>query len=97
MWWLNDQATVHATSGGDPAAPRVFENAGIRVAAASPEHLLAMKMLAARRRDIDDIRILVKHLGLSSADEVVALCDQVLPDEPIPGRARLILADLFEV
>lgn len=95
-WWLNDQATVYAASGGDSAAPRVFENAGIRVAAASPEHLLAMKVLAARRRDVDDIRTLVKHLGLNSVEEVVAICVQVFEDEPIPDRARLILEDLFE-
>jgi hypothetical protein len=59
-WWLNDQASVFVAKGGDPDAPSVFENAGIRVAAASPEHLLAMKVLAARRRDVEDIRMLVQ-------------------------------------
>jgi hypothetical protein len=66
------------------------------VAAASPEHLLAMKVLAARRRDIDDIQMLVRHLGHSSVDEVVAVCGRVFPDEPIPARALLILEDLFD-
>lgn len=55
--------------GGDPTAPRAFENAGIRVAAASADHLLAMKALAARRRDVEDLRLLVHHLGLTSVDE----------------------------
>jgi predicted nucleotidyltransferase len=59
-WWLNEQASVFVAKGGDPDAPSVFENAGIRVAAASPEHLLAMKVLAARRRDVEDIRLLVQ-------------------------------------
>ncbi len=58
-WWLNEQASVYVAPGGDAAAPRVFDHPGLRVSAASPEHLLAMKVLAARRRDSDDIRFLV--------------------------------------
>jgi len=45
-WWLNDQASVYVARGGDQQAPRVFEHPGLRVSAASPEHLLAMKVLA---------------------------------------------------
>jgi hypothetical protein len=32
-----------------------------------------MKVLAGRRRDADDIKVLVTHLGLSSVPQVVAL------------------------
>ncbi len=94
-WWLNEQASVYVAPGGDPAAPRVFDHPGLRVAAASPEHLLAMKVLAARRRDADDIRLLVRHLRLASPDAVIALCAEVFPDEELPARARLILEDVF--
>lgn len=66
------------------------------MAAASARHLLAMKALAARRRDVEDLRLLVHHLGLRSAGEVVALCAEVFPDEPLPARAKLILEDLFD-
>lgn len=38
---------MYVARDGDPAAPRVFDHPGLRVAAASPEHLLAMKVLAA--------------------------------------------------
>ncbi len=69
--------------GGDPSAPRVFDHPGLRVSAASPEHLLAMKVDAARWRDADDIRLLVRHLGVRSGDEVIALCAGVFPDEPV--------------
>ena len=54
-----------------------------------------MKVLAARRRDAEDIGHLVKHLGLSSVAEVLEVCDAVFPDEPVPDRARLILEDYF--
>lgn len=52
-WWLNEQASVYVAPGGDASAPHVFDHPGIRVSAASPEHLLAMKVLAARRRDTE--------------------------------------------
>ncbi len=94
-WWLNEQASAYVAPGGDATAPRVFDHPGLRVSAASPEHLLAMKVLAARRRDIEDISYLVKHLGLSSAGEALAMCAAVFPDEPVPERARMILEDLF--
>jgi hypothetical protein len=61
----------------------------------SPEHLLAMKVLAARRRDAEDIAYLVKRLGLSTVAEVLAVCAAVFPDEPVPDRARLILEDVL--
>jgi hypothetical protein len=55
-----------------------------------------MKAIAARRRDIDDLRILVGALKLTAAEQVVAICARVFPDEKLPDRTRLILDDLFE-
>ncbi len=94
-WWLNEQASSYVAAGGDPTAPRVFDHPGLRVSAASPEHLLAMKVLAARRRDAEDIRFLVKHLQLATAEEVLALCAEIFPEEEVPARARLVLEDVF--
>ena len=94
-WWLNEQASSYVASGGDPDAPRVFDSASLRVLAASPAHLLAMKVLAARRPDVPDIALLVRHLGLSTVEEILAVCADVFPDEPVPDRARLLLEDLL--
>lgn len=94
-WWLNEQASVYVAPGGDPEAPRVFDHQGLRVSAASPEHLLAMKVLAARRRDAEDIRFLVNHLGMTSVEQVLAVCAEVFADEEVPDRARLVLEDIF--
>lgn len=94
-WWLNEQASAYVAPGGDPAAPRVFDHPGLRVAAASPQHLLAMKVLAARRRDTDDIRFLVKHLELTSTEQVLLICADIFPDEEVPDRATLVLEDVF--
>jgi len=72
--WLNEQASAYIAPGGDSAASRVFDHPGLRVSAASLEHLLATKVLAGRRRDADDVKVLVAHLGLTSVDQVLALC-----------------------
>ena len=38
-WWLNEQANVYVAPGGDTTARRIFDHPGLRVSAASPEHL----------------------------------------------------------
>lgn len=62
-WWLNEQATVYISGKDDPGKRRVFDHPGLRVMAASPEHVFAMKALAARTRDIDDLRLLAGMAG----------------------------------
>jgi predicted nucleotidyltransferase len=95
-WWLNEQASVYVATGGDTNASTIFDHPGLRVTAASPEHLLAMKVLAARRRDSDDIRFLLNKLDITNLETVLALIAQIFPDEPLPDRARLVLEDLFD-
>jgi hypothetical protein len=96
QWWLNNQASAYLAPGGDVAASRVFDHPGLRVSAASPEHLLAMKALAGRRRGADDIDVLVGHLGLTSVSQVLALCAEIFPEEEVPPRAWLILEAIFD-
>jgi hypothetical protein len=67
-WWLNEQASSYVAPGGDPSPSRVFDHPGLRVFAASPEHLLAMKALAARRARHQVARDRVKR-------NVALLCD----------------------
>lgn len=95
-WWLNEQASSYVAAGGDAAAARVFDHPGLRVTAASPEHLLAMKVLASRRRDAADIRVLVGALGIGSPPEVFALCAEVFPAEPVPDRAKRLVEEIFQ-
>lgn len=94
-WWLNEQASSYVVPGGDPGASSVFDHPGLRVFAASPRHLLAMKALAARPRDTEDIRRLVELLGLRNAGDVLACVHEVFPEEDPPERLRLLLEDLF--
>ena len=94
-WWLNEQASSYVAPGGDSGASRVFDHPGLRVFAASPEHLLAMKALAARPRDAEDIRQLARVLGLRTVDDVLASVREVFPEEEPPQRLRLLLEDIF--
>jgi predicted nucleotidyltransferase len=94
-WWLNEQASAYVAPGGDPEAPRSFDSPGLRVTTASPEHLLAMKAIAARRRDVDDLRLLAGTLCVTSAEQVIEVCRRVFPDETLPDRACLVLEDVF--
>lgn len=95
QWWLNERASAYMAPGGDPQAPLSFDHPGLRVYAASPEHLLAMKAIAARGRDVEDLRLLVARLGLTSAEDVYEVCSRVFPQEALPDRARLVVEDIF--
>ncbi len=94
-WWLNEQASSYVAPGGDPAASCVFDHPGLRVFAASPEHLLAMKAFAARPRDAEDIRQLARILDLHSAGDVLSTVREVFSGEEPPERLRLLLDDVF--
>src|SRR4051794_21026609 len=95
-WWLNEQASVYISGQDDPGKRRVFDHPGLRVMAASPEHIFAMKAIAARTRDIDDLRRLADIIGITSAAEALDVCAQFFPGENIPPRARSVLTDLFD-
>jgi Nucleotidyltransferase of unknown function (DUF6036) len=66
--WLNEQASVYISGKDDPGKRRVFDHPGLRVMAASPEHVFAMKALAARTRDVDDLRLLAGIIGVQSSE-----------------------------
>jgi hypothetical protein len=94
-WWLNEQASVYISGKDDPGKRRVFDHPGLRVMAASPAHIFAMKALAARARDIDDLRVLASILRLESADQAFQICADFYPDEPMSQRSAAVLQELF--
>jgi hypothetical protein len=73
----------------------VFDHPGLRVTAASPRHIFAMKALAARTRDIDDLRLLADIIGVDSAQDALQICAEFFPDEEVPPRAAAVLQELF--
>ncbi len=95
-WWLNEQATVYISGKDDPGKRRVFDHPGLRVMAASPEHVFAMKALAARTRDIDDLRLLAGMAGVRSSADALRICAEFFPDEPVSQRSTAVLRELFD-
>ncbi len=95
-WWLNEQASVYISGKDDPGKRRVFDHPGLRVMAASPEHVFAMKALAARTRDVDDLRLLASIIGVHSSEQALRLCAEFYPDEPASQRSAAVLRELFD-
>ena len=92
--WLND-AVKGFLAGPDPHALPVLDLPGLRVLAASPRYLLAMKLLAARREDEDDIRFLLTHLGITRVDEALQVVLDLYPEARILPRTRFMLEEIL--
>lgn len=93
--WLND-AVKGFLAGTDPAAAPVLDLPGLRCLAASPEILLALKVLAHRvGEDESDLRLLAAELGLTGADEVLAIAERTYGDRLDPA-ARFFVEEVFK-
>jgi len=96
--WLNDAVKGFVPPATDAHQRVVFESPNLRVCVDGAEHLLAMKVAASRvEQDRGDLALLVEVLGLSSADEAIAVARACLgPGYPIPPRAQYLLEEIFE-
>ena len=93
--WLND-GVKGFLPGADRDARPLPEIHGIEVTTASARYLLAMKLLAMRfGEDDDDIRVLLTHTGIETADEALALMAQMYPHRAPPLRTRLFLEEIL--
>jgi hypothetical protein len=54
-----------------------------------------MRALAARTRDVDDLRLLAEMIGVDSAATAIQICAEFFPDENIPPRSAAVLQELF--
>lgn len=92
--WLND-AVKGFLIGDDPLAAPVLDVPGLRCMVASPQMLLALKVLAHRvGEDEDDVRLLAGHLGLTTADDVLDVAESRMGDRLDPA-ARFFVEELF--
>lgn len=92
--WLND-----AVKGFFASAPETVDWAeydGLRVQAVTADYMLAMKALAARPQDVDDLRTLVRHLGITTLAEALATVERHVPARLLTARTSLTLESLFE-
>lgn len=93
--WLNNQASVYV-SASPGTGPAVFDHPNLHVSASPADHLLAMKVIAARAaRDREDIERLVAHLGISRRREVWEIVSRFFPQHNVSQRSRLLVEDLL--
>jgi hypothetical protein len=93
--WLNDAVKGFAP-GKDPKSRMVFSTASLEVATASPEYLLAMKLLASRvDQDVDDIRTLYRLCAFKTSDDGLDLVERFYPGRKHGPRIRLLLEELY--
>lgn len=93
--WLNDQASSYVSGRAGRGTP-VYDHPNLRVMTTPLEHLLSMKVRAARAaRDAEDVRLLVGELGLRTVEEVLGTVARFFPDEPLSERSRMLVEDLM--
>lgn len=94
--WLND-AVKGFLPGKDPAPSEVYSTPFLEVTVASPEYLLALKILASRiEGDTDDIRALYDILGYTTADQGLDLLERFFPGRALPVKSQMTLHALFD-
>jgi hypothetical protein len=92
--WLNDGAKGFIPDGAGRDAWRSMSHLSISYADAPT--LLAMKCAAARgEEDARDIRFLLTHLHIRSADAALEVVLRYYPEDRLPVRARLLLEEMF--
>lgn len=93
--WLNDAAKAFMP-GPDAAARPLPEVRGIEITVASPQYLLAMKLMAMRfGEDDDDIEVLLVQSGLHTAQEALDLLERMYPYREPPVKTRFFLEELL--
>ena len=94
--WLNDAAKIFIPDGAGERGILVAEFTGMRVFAADPEVLLAMKTMSAREgNDALDVVTLAEHLRLSTAEQALELTESFYPARPIPARSQYFIQAIF--
>lgn len=95
--WLDSAAMGFAPDAPDLGAV-LIDLPGLSIAVASPEHLLAMKMAAARPgRDMEDLELLFRTLGLTEPGQAVDIARRLYGEESVvlsdPPESYLFLSE----
>ena len=77
--WFDLKAAQFVPRGDDVRAKTVYNSPGLVVTGASAEHLLAMKVFAARDIDLQDVKHLAGVLGITKASDAIRICEQAYP------------------
>ncbi len=94
--WLNDGVKGLLPAGAEAGVIVVLDEPGITVSVPSAEYLLALKVQAARiDRDQDDIRVLAREAGVTTAAEVLAVAERVIGASRLLPKAQFLVQVMF--
>jgi predicted nucleotidyltransferase len=91
--WLNDG--VKGFFYTQPPITLWMDVPGLKVYVADPDYVLAMKALAGRPEDVADIQALAQHLGLTTAQEILAIVTKYIPMSQLTPRTQLLIQSMF--
>ena len=99
--WLNDGVKGFVSTKGQVTTEGMPVLENLRIMRPTNEYLLAMKCLASRVADdttggdANDVKTLVKHIGLTSPDQVCELVAQYYKESLLPPKVRFFIEELF--
>ena len=101
--WINDGVKGFVSSRHEVTAGNLPQFPHLRLTMPVAEYLLAMKCLAARMggpegagSDVPDIRFLIRHLELRSAEAVLDIVAQFYPASQVTVKTQYLIEGLFE-
>lgn len=93
--WINDAVKSFLPS-NETNIRVVLEVPGLRVSIPSTEYLLALKVHAARPdRDLDDIRYLADHLGLTTSSQILDVAERFFGANRLEPKSQFFIEQLF--
>ena len=99
--WMNDDVKVYAVPSGQTRL-LPWEADGIALTAPTAGYMLAMKALACRQPlpgfqgDLDDLRFLIRKMGVKSVNAIQGQIDKYYPDDVIPEDNAIVLRQLLQ-
>jgi hypothetical protein len=96
--WLNDAVKGFLSPRGDFES--FLDLSHLKVFVAHPHYLLGLKCAALRLgeefHDLDDVRYLLRHLDIQTADEALEIVERYVDLGRLPRKTRVILELLLE-
>ena len=94
--WLNDGVKGFMSDRAGVEDYVVF--AGLSIQTVTPEYLLAMKLMSARygETDYEDIRFLLKKIGINTVPEAIELLKLYFPFNLILPKTMYLLEEILE-
>lgn len=93
--WFNDAVKGYWVEHKEQV---LFDLPNLTVFVPEPDYLLAMKSIAARdpSYDREDVRTLIKVLGLTTAEEVFSIIEKYYPGNQIKPATQYFIEEIFQ-